>query len=112
MARLRTLKPLVREATSQVRTQSQNFDQERRKIEWRKWYNLARWKRLRWDVLVRDLFTCQMCGHIEANTSLLVGDHKIAHRGDPDLFWDIDNVQCLCKACHDTDKQRAERSQG
>jgi 5-methylcytosine-specific restriction endonuclease McrA len=111
MARLRTLKPLVREMSPKLRTQSVDFDQGRRQIEWRKWYNLARWKRLRWQTLVRDLFTCQMCNRIEGDTSLLVCDHKEPHRGDPDLFWDPENLQCLCKPCHDKDKQRAEQGQ-
>jgi 5-methylcytosine-specific restriction protein A len=28
-------------------------------------------------------------------------DHIVAHRGDPQLFWDETNWQPLCKACHD-----------
>ncbi|AXQ93192.1 HNH endonuclease [Cereibacter sphaeroides] len=78
---------------------------------WRRWYKTARWQRLRWSVLVRDLFTCQRegCGRLEADTSLLVADHKIPHRGDEALFWDAANLQCLCKTCHDRDKQREER---
>src|SRR4051812_48913924 len=79
----------------------------------RGWYNLARWKRLRLKVFLRDLYTCQCgCGHIEGDTSLLVGDHIIPHRGDPDLFWDEDNVQTLFKPCHDKAKQAAERAFG
>jgi 5-methylcytosine-specific restriction endonuclease McrA len=63
-------------------------------------------------VLVRDLFTCQMagCGRIEPDTSKLVADHKVAHRGDERLFWDEQNLQCLCKDCHDRLKQSEERS--
>jgi 5-methylcytosine-specific restriction endonuclease McrA len=78
---------------------------------WRAWYKTARWQRLRWQVLVRDLFTCQCgCGRIETDTSQLVADHKKPHRGDERLFWDIDNLQCLTKACHDGAKQRLEAS--
>ena len=80
------------------------------RLAWRAWYKTARWQKLRWTVLVRDQFTCQLCGRIEANTSKLVGDHKVRHRGDPTLFWDAANIQCLCKSCHDSDKQRAERT--
>ncbi len=78
---------------------------------WRKWYSLARWKRLRQAVFLRDLYTCQRqaCGRIEGNTSLLVADHRTPHRGDPALFWDEANLQTLCKDCHDRDKQREER---
>lgn len=78
--------------------------------EWRAWYKTQEWRRLRWSVLVRDLFTCQMCRRVEADTSRLVGDHKVAHRGDRALFFDDANVWCLCKTCHDSTKQREERA--
>lgn len=80
---------------------------------WRAWYSLARWRRLRWSVLSRDLFTCQCgCGHVEPDASQLVADHIQAHRGDPALFWDPANLQTLWKPHHDSDKQRAERRGG
>ena len=37
-------------------------------------------------------------------------DHKVAHRGDLELFWDQSNWQALCKHCHDSWKQRLEKS--
>ncbi|WP_246690813.1 HNH endonuclease [Neorhizobium alkalisoli] len=82
-------------------------------LEHRKWYKTARWQKLRMSVLVRDMFTCQMvgCGRIEADTSQLVADHKTPHHGDERLFWDDQNLQCLCKPCHDRLKQKEERSQ-
>ena len=66
------------------------------------------------SVLVRDLFTCQMkgCGRIEADTSQLVADHKTPHHGDEVLFWDENNLHCLCKPCHDSLKQKQERANG
>ncbi len=78
----------------------------------RAWYKTARWQRLRWSVLVDALFTCAMCRRVESLTRLLVADHVRPHRGDEALFWDRANLQCLCKACHDSLKQRAERNQG
>lgn len=81
-------------------------------VEWRKWYKTARWQRLRWSVLERDLFTCCRCGQLVSDTKLLVADHKRAHRGDEALFWDAGNLQCMCKTCHDRDKQREERRHG
>lgn len=77
---------------------------------WKAWYKTARWQRLRWKVLARDLFTCQKCRKTETNTALLVADHIKPHKGDPILFWDEANIQCLCKRCHDSEKQREERS--
>lgn len=39
-----------------------------------------------------------------------VVDHIQPHRGDEGLFWDEANHQALCKRCHDSHKQRAEKS--
>lgn len=78
-------------------------------VHWRKWYKTKQWQRLRWQVLVRDLFTCRMCGELKAKTSELVADHAVPHRGDEALFWDERNLQTLCKPCHDGAKQAAER---
>jgi 5-methylcytosine-specific restriction endonuclease McrA len=79
---------------------------------WRKWYNTARWRALRLVVFARDLYTCQRpgCSFTSANTSQLVADHREPHHGDEQLFWDQDNLQTLCKPCHDRWKQRAERA--
>ena len=76
---------------------------------WRAWYNTARWQKLRWQVLVDAMFTCAMCGKMEAQSRNLVADHITPHRGDEALFWDRQGIQCLCKSCHDSAKQREER---
>lgn len=91
--------------------------QERARVRdqrpWRKWYHTARWKRLRQSVFVRDGFACQWpgCGRIDGDTSRLVADHKVPHRGCAALFWDETNVQTLCKPCHDSAKQREEHAE-
>ncbi|MBN9600848.1 MAG: HNH endonuclease [Afipia sp.] len=77
---------------------------------WRAWYKTARWRALRLTIFLRDLFTCQKCRLIEGDTSKLVCDHIIPHRGDERLFWDENNLQTLCKRCHDTVKQAAEQA--
>ena len=38
-----------------------------------------------------------------------VVDHITPHRGDQQLFWDVDNWQSLCKQCHDSHKQSIEK---
>lgn len=75
------------------------------------WYRTARWQRLRWSVLVRDLFTCQYCWLLISDTSQLVCDHVYPHRGNEDAFW-AGPFQCLCKTCHDSTKKREERQIG
>ncbi|WP_210526366.1 HNH endonuclease [Rubellimicrobium arenae] len=110
MARLTNLKPRLGQAGQRLRPADQSRDARRSaEIPWRAWYKTKRWQRLRWECLVRDGFTCRLCGHLESNTSQLVADHKVPHRGDPDLFWSFSNLQCLCRACHDSSKQREER---
>lgn len=82
--------------------------------EYRGWYKLKRWQDLRQEVLVRDLFTCRqtgvlLIGKAPAPNSPVV-DHITPHRGDPALFWDIDNLQSVSKAWHDSVKQARERA--
>ncbi|MFZ3483899.1 HNH endonuclease [Sphingomonas sp. 3-13AW] len=112
MARLSSLKPRLGKLRPRIASapiDRQTYDRQRDQQSWRKWYKTARWQKLRMVVLVRDLFTCQRCGVIEADTSQLVADHKRPHRGDEALFWDDKNLWTLCKSCHDSWKQREER---
>ncbi len=104
--RLQTLRPKL----ASVPVTRQERDRVRDHRPWRRWYKTARWQRLRMDILLRALFTCQWpgCGRIEADTSLLVADHRQPHRGDAGLFWDEGNLWCLCKSCHDSAKAREE----
>lgn len=114
MARLAKLPPRMATMGSKLSAPVEAARSQRRRVEtpWRRWYDTARWKRLRWSVLLRDMFICQMCRRTEADTSKLVADHKVPHRGDARLFWDAEQVQCLCATCHSSTKQREERAQG
>jgi 5-methylcytosine-specific restriction protein A len=77
---------------------------------WRAWYKTTRWTKLRQVILLRDLYTCQMCGRI--STTGMVVDHKAPHRGNAALFWSEANLQVLCSSpCHSKHKQALERSQ-
>lgn len=57
------------------------------------------------------LCQCPQCdeGRRRVRAATVV-DHKVAHRGDYDLFWDHTNWQALSKECHDSWKQRLEKS--
>ncbi len=79
------------------------------------WLHTARWQRLRLSILARDGYMCQGCakphllaGRYPSPTSAVV-DHKTPHRGDPDLFWDDDNLHAVCKGWHDVVKQAQEK---
>lgn len=80
---------------------------------WRSWYKTARWQRLRLKVLQRDGYTCQATGallvgkHPAPNSPVV--DHVRPHRGNPDLFWDEDNLQAVSKEYHDRVKQSIEK---
>lgn len=50
---------------------------------------------------------CRILGkHVRAD----IVDHIKWHKGDEVLFHDPENLQSLCKACHDKHKQRQERT--
>lgn len=77
------------------------------------WYHTPEWTRLRKAVLRRDgLFCAQtgvaLVGRYPAWNSPVV-DHKVPHRGDRELFFDIDNLQVVSKQYHDSVKQRLEK---
>lgn len=114
MVKLTGLKPRLNGLRSRIGRDTPSTrverDRERDAQPWRRWYKTARWQRLRMVILVRDLFTCQWpgCGRVEPDTSRLVADHREPHRGDEAMFWDQDNLWCLCKPCHDSAKQRQE----
>lgn len=78
---------------------------------WRGWYVTDRWRRLSLEVRIEERFTCRLCGRVATGKGQSVCDHITPHRGDPTLFWSRDNLQCLCKTCHDSHKQSAERAQ-
>ncbi|WP_289142011.1 HNH endonuclease signature motif containing protein [uncultured Pseudomonas sp.] len=50
---------------------------------------------------------CQRQGIVEP---ACIVDHIIPHRGDMTLFWDRSNWQSLCGPCHNSYKQRLEKS--
>lgn len=83
---------------------------------WRNWYKTARWEKMRQQVLSRDLYTCQRTGELCTGKGNMpnapVVNHKTPHRGDPALFWDIDNLETVTKAVHDGLVQREERRAG
>lgn len=53
---------------------------------------------------------CEICNASGKVTAASVVDHIKPHKGDRKLFWDTDNHQALCKHCHDSIKQRLEKS--
>ena len=82
---------------------------------YRGWYKRKLWCHkptgLRWQCLVKALFTCQDCGWQAkaSETHLLVADHRPAHKGIWEQFKNPDILRCVCKPCHDSHVQAAEK---
>lgn len=74
-----------------------------------KLYDRAAWKRLRLEQLREEPF-CAFCARAGRLSPATVVDHVVPHRGDERLFFDPQNLQSLCKSCHDAIKQRLEKS--
>ena len=68
-----------------------------------------RWRNYR----VKFLNEHPLCADHQARGMIVpasVVDHKIPHHGDEQLFWNPDNHQALCDLCHNSAKQREEKS--
>lgn len=82
--------------------------------EYRKLYQTKQWRVLRERVLLRDAFKCQHkgCGAFlkrgRSHPHSAVIHHLKPHKGDLDLFFDIDNLQAVCWSCHSGDIQSIE----
>jgi 5-methylcytosine-specific restriction protein A len=75
---------------------------------WHRWYDTAKWRawsqhQLRQHPLCRFW---EMKGKVVAAS---IADHIKPHKGDARLFWDADNLQSLCKHCHESTKKQLER---
>ena len=82
--------------------------------EYRKLYQTKAWRTLREQALLRDGYRCQhkKCGVTlkrgRSDPRSAVVHHLKAHKGDHDLFFDLDNLQSVCWACHSGDIQSIE----
>ena len=81
---------------------------------WRAWYRTERWADLRTAVFARDGFRCQRTGKLCMGEypapDSPVANHKKPHRGNPDLFWDINNIETVAKSVHDGAIQAEEQA--
>lgn len=70
-----------------------------------KLYKTNKWRKLRELVIARDFGVCQEC-----QRRGIVVHHIIEAREDITKFWDINNLELVCLACHN--KEHPERSGG
>ena len=77
-------------------------------------YASKHWATLRRQALTRDAYRCQHneCGvHLQAGRrgpESAVVHHLKAHQGNLELFFDLNNLQSVCKSCHDSAIQSTE----
>ncbi|WP_438720421.1 HNH endonuclease [Enterococcus sp. AZ103] len=75
-----------------------------------KLYKTHRWQRLREVIISRDYGLCQECKRRGIITRGVVVHHLIEAREDITKFWNKDNLQLVCLACHN--KEHPEKSGG
>lgn len=70
-----------------------------------------RWQKARAAFLMlHPLCKCFECVALNRVRLATVVDHDPPHRGDPMKFWDRTSWQAMAKRCHDSFKQRLEKS--
>lgn len=106
-------KPTLADADVRVRKDDDavyNFNRRVSKKDYVNFYARESWsKRLRLEILERDMYICQRCGH-EGN----VVDHIVPSLADWDSRELKDNLQTLCRSCHQikTNREQAKLKKG
>jgi len=114
MSKLKTIAPRVAKLQPRISTPREIRDTSYSPdATVRGWYKSKRWAELRQQVLDRDFYTCQhtgvlLVGKAPAPDSPVV-HHKTPHKGDEQLFWDINNLEAVSKEWHDSEAQSQER---
>lgn len=80
---------------------------ERNEID--KLYHSPAWQRARVHVLIRDHYLCQECKRQGVITRASTVHHKEHAKDNPERFFDEDNLESICKACHN--KEHPEKTQ-
>lgn len=63
----------------------------------------------RWQQASKAFLALQpLCVKCPKPTTATCVDHITPHRGDQQLFWDVDNWQALCERCHNRKTRRGE----
>lgn len=75
---------------------------------YKRWYKTARWQKFRRAFLAANPL-CLMCSAAGRTEVAVICDHVERHGGDEAKFW-AGPFQGLCKHCHDSAKQRFEKS--
>ena len=63
-------------------------------------YESAKWKAKRKQILRRDRYQCQLCRRYGKLSEAKIVHHKLELEEYPELAWADDNLISVCKACH------------
>ena len=74
---------------------------------YRKLYKLKRWRDLRASVLGATPL-CTRCRALGRTSLATVVHHRLPHKGSEALFWARENLEAVCKPCHDGPIQESE----
>lgn len=70
------------------------------------------WQKARLQFIAAEFaegrWSCAECGKPLVDTSDIHVDHKVPHRGDRAIFWDVSNWQLCHGACHAAKTLRGE----
>ncbi len=103
---LKTLKPRVQAlAAPKMATVNPNSWREG-KTSTQRGYGY-KWQQARAGYLAKHPL-CAMCEEEGRVYPATVVDHKVAHRGDKEIFWDKSQWQSLCEAHHNSHAQKRD----
>jgi 5-methylcytosine-specific restriction protein A len=71
-------------------------------------YGQGRWKRLRRLQMAKHPLCC-MCEEAGRVEPAVLVDHIKPAKDNIELFFDMSNLQSLCRLCHDSSKRKDER---
>jgi 5-methylcytosine-specific restriction enzyme A len=78
--------------------------QGQKEYEKRRGHAAARGYGYRWRIASKTYLAnnplCVECLKKQRLVAATVVDHIVPHKGNPALFWNRDNLQALCKRCH------------
>lgn len=76
-----------------------------------RFYHSRKWKAARLHVLERDAYRCQVCKRAGRLTVADTVHHITPVKVDPSKRLDLDNLESICRACHNAEHKEKAKSQ-
>ena len=75
-----------------------------------KFYHSAAWQHTREMILARDYYICQECGKANCTTVHHINELTPGNINDPRITLNPDNLETICRDCHDKIHNRFQPS--